>query len=262
MLTQKAQKYTEKKLTQKARKYTEIPLRSGGCFFLTQKARKYTEILLRREGSCFFTEKYSHRKHGDTQKIFCAVEGVVFFHGKHMKKLRRREVRGELTVWGDSGERDDVRWGWWGRVFHDGGGIVAPALGMTVGFEGAVGDVDDGVGVLAVFGEYDIGAVLGVKGWRYWRLAIYAIYFEDESPTADVVDLRRKNEVAAVGSTKCIVREISDGGRDRSSDATAYHDVRGRVDDGVAVVAAVEDRVVGAHGDSGELLASGKSVDG
>ena len=73
---------------------------------------------------------------------------------------------------------------------------------------------------------------------------------------------RRKNEVAAVGSTKCIVREISDGGRDRGCDATAYHDVRGRVDDGVAVVAAVEDRVVGAHGDSGELLACGKSVEG
>ena len=78
---------------------------------------------------------FSHRKHGNTQKFFCAVEGVVFFHGKHRKKLRRREVRGELTVWGDSGERDDVRWGWWGRVFHDGGGIVAPALGMTVGIE-------------------------------------------------------------------------------------------------------------------------------
>ncbi len=207
----------------------------------------------------FFSHTESTERH---RKSFAQWKTLFYFTESTGKKLRRREVRGELTVWGYSGERDDVRWGGEGRVFHDGGGIVAPALGMTVGIEGAVGDVDDGAGVLVVFGEYDIGAVLGVKGWRYWRLAIYAIYFEDESPKSDVVDVRRKNEVAAVGSTKCIVREISDGGRDRGSDATAHHDVRGCVDDGVAVVAAVEDRVVGAHGNSGELLASGKSVDG
>ena len=114
-------------------------------------------------------KRSSHRKHRNTQKYSYAVVDVFSHTESTGKKLRRREVRGELTVWGDSGERDDVRWGWWGRVFHDGGGIVAPALGMTVGIEGAVGDVDDGVGVLAMEEEKHVGVVLGVEGRRYGR---------------------------------------------------------------------------------------------
>ena len=41
---------------------------------LTQKAQKYTE-----------KNKFSHRKHGNTQKFFCTEKDVVFFHGDTQK---------------------------------------------------------------------------------------------------------------------------------------------------------------------------------
>ena len=138
--------------------------------------------------------------------------------------------------------------------------MIVPSFRLLVGFERAMGYVDDRLGGFTMIEEQYVGTVLRVECGRYGRHTIDTAHKKVKTPMTDVADVCGNDEIVTTVSHKSLIGKTCNTGGDIGCYASAHHGVGGSVDDGVAIVATIEDGVLRTYGNGGELLTCRKSM--